>query len=52
MARSRRKNGGPQRGKYRLKKMGKGWSTFRHQPIPAKPIDRSAQAEKADEKQA
>jgi hypothetical protein len=51
MARSRRKNGGPQRGKFRLKKMNKGWSTFRHQPIPAKPIDRSKQAEAA-EKQA
>ena len=47
MARSRRKNGGPQRGKFRLKKMNKGWSTFRRQPIPAKPLDRSADAEAA-----
>ena len=47
MARSRRKNGGPQRGKFRLKKMNKGWSTFRRQPIPAKPIDRSPAAETA-----
>ena len=47
MARSRRKNGGPQRGKFRLKKMNKGWSTFRRQSIPAKPIDRSAEADAA-----
>lgn len=29
MAKSRRKNGGPTRGRFKLKKLGKGWVTQR-----------------------
>lgn len=38
MARSRRKNGGPTRGRVRLKKLGKGWSTVRKQPVGSRPV--------------
>ena len=34
MAKSRRKNGGPTRGRFKLKKLGKGWSTQRRQRAP------------------
>ena len=44
MARSRRKNGGPTRGRYRLKKLGKGWAAHRRERGHAKPIDRSEKA--------
>ena len=46
MARSRRKNGGPTRGRYRLKKLGKGWAAHRRERGHAKPIDRSETAAK------
>lgn len=38
MARSRRKNGGPTRGRVRLKKLGKGYSTVRKQPSGSRPV--------------
>lgn len=42
MAKSRRKSGGCTRGRFKLKKMGKGWSTARRtpQPPPAKAKDK------------
>lgn len=33
MAKSRRKAGGCTRGRFRLKRLGKGWSTHRRQPV-------------------
>lgn len=38
MARSRRKNGGPTRGRFRRKKLGKGWSTVRKEPVGSRPV--------------
>ncbi len=38
MARSRRKHGGPTRGRVRLKKLGKGYSTVRKQPSGSRPV--------------
>lgn len=38
MARSRRKNGGPTRGRVRLKKLGKGYSTVRKAPSGSRPV--------------
>ena len=40
MAKSRRKSGGPTRGRSKLKKMGKGYSTMRKKRGAEKPIDR------------
>ena len=40
MAKSRRKAGSCNRGKFKLKKMGKGWSTLRKKRGSAKPIVR------------
>ena len=40
MAKSRRKSGGCTRGRLKLKKMGKGWSTMRKQRGHAKPVVR------------
>jgi hypothetical protein len=37
MAKSRRKAGGGTRGLFRVKRMGKGWSTHRRQPTPHRP---------------
>jgi hypothetical protein len=42
MARSRRKAGGPRRGKFKNKKLGKGWSTFRRTPRPPAPAPNPA----------
>jgi hypothetical protein len=44
MAKSRRKNGGPTRGRFKLKKLGKGWSTQRRQKVVPKkrPADSEA----------
>ena len=43
MARSRRKNGGPTRGRFRQKKLGKGYSTVRKQPAGSRPVLRITQ---------
>lgn len=40
MAKSRRKSGGPTRGRYKLKKLGKGWATVRRKRGRPKPIER------------
>lgn len=40
MAKSRRKSGSCTRGRYKMKKMGKGWSSERKQRGHAKPIVR------------
>lgn len=38
MARSRRKNGGPTRGRFKAKKLGKGYNANRKQPIGNRPV--------------
>ena len=38
MARSRRKNGSCTRGRYKRKKMGKGWVTARKVPTGSRPV--------------
>ncbi|HEX5050196.1 MAG TPA: hypothetical protein VFZ65_00360 [Planctomycetota bacterium] len=38
MARSQRKNGGPTRGRFKLKKLGKGYSTTRKEPVGSRPV--------------
>ena len=38
MARSRRKNGGPRRGTFKLKKLGKGYLENRKQPVGSRPV--------------
>ncbi|MBL9080024.1 MAG: hypothetical protein JNL08_21205 [Planctomycetes bacterium] len=48
MARSRRKNGGPKRGTFRRKKLGKGWSTVRKETGANRPVLRIT--ETADKK--
>lgn len=37
MAKSRRKAGGPTRGRFKRKRMGKGWSTHRRLRMPPPP---------------
>jgi hypothetical protein len=46
MARSRRKNGGPRRGTFKKKKLGKGYSANRKEPAGSRPVLRIT--EKAD----
>lgn len=38
MARSRRKASGATRGRFKRKRMGKGWSTLRKEPIGTRPV--------------
>jgi hypothetical protein len=38
MARSRRKNGGPRRGTFKKKKLGKGFAANRKQPEGNRPV--------------
>jgi hypothetical protein len=38
MARSRTKNGGPTRGRFKLKKLGKGFIANRKTPIGSRPV--------------
>lgn len=38
MARSRRKNGGPRSGTFKKKKLGKGYTANRKQPIGSRPV--------------
>lgn len=52
MAKVRRKSNGCRRGKFKLKRMGKGWSTMRKQrgrpqPVPRKEMEAAEAAEKA-----
>ncbi len=47
MAKSRRKNGSATRGRFRLKKMGKGWSTARKQRAAERVVLRITEPETA-----
>ena len=47
MANSRRKNGSATRGRFKLKKMGKGWSTMRKQRSPERVVLRITEPETA-----
>ena len=47
MAKSRRKAGGCTHGRFKPKKMGKGWSTHRIKRGRPKPVDRSKGADEA-----
>ena len=48
MAKSRRKSGGCTRGRLKLKKMGKGWSTMRKKKGSVKPLVRKKVAGSAE----
>ena len=45
MACSNRKSGGAKSGTFKRKKMGKGWSTLRKQPIGSRPVLRITETE-------
>jgi hypothetical protein len=45
MARSRRKNGGPTRGRFKKKKLGKGYIANRAKPIGTRPVLRISEAD-------
>ncbi len=47
MARSRRKHGGPRRGTFKKKKLGKGYTANRKEPIGSRPILRITEPEGA-----
>ena len=47
MARSRRKNGGPRRGTFKPKKLGKGFTANRKQPIGSRPVLRVTEPQDA-----
>ncbi len=47
MAKSRRKAGGCTRGRLKLKKLGKGWSTMRKKRGSVKPVQRSGDSSSA-----
>lgn len=48
MARSRRKNGGPTRGRFKMKKLGKGYLSNRKTPIGSRPVLRITETADAD----
>ena len=48
MARSRRKNGGPRRGTFKRKKLGKGWLQNRSQPVGNRPVLRITETDDAE----
>ena len=48
MARSRRKNGGPTRGRFKLKKLGKGYNKNREVPIGSRPVLRITEPPSAE----
>ena len=53
MARSRRKNGGPTRGRFKATKLGKGFLSTRKEPIGTRPVLRiteTAEATATDKK--
>ena len=45
MARSRRKNGGPTRGRFKAKKLGKGYIANRTTPIGSRPVLRISETD-------
>lgn len=45
MARSRRQNGGPTRGTFKKKKLGKGHLANRKQPVGSRPVLRITEPE-------
>jgi hypothetical protein len=45
MARSRRKNGGPTRGRFKMKKLGKGYNKNRQTPVGSRPVLRITETE-------
>ncbi len=49
MANSRRKNGGCTRGRFRRKKLGKGWSTVRKQRAPERVVLRITEPEAGED---
>lgn len=50
MARSQRKAKGAKRGTFKRKRMGKGWSTVRRQPIGTRPVLKITETADAPEK--
>ena len=46
MAKSRIKAGGCTHGRFKPKKLGKGWSTHRRKPIPERPVIRITETER------
>jgi hypothetical protein len=48
MARSRRKNGGPRRGTFKLKKLGKGFLANRKLPSGSRPVLRITEPDGAN----
>jgi hypothetical protein len=48
MARSRRKNGGPTRGRFKSKKLGKGYLATRKEKIGSRPVLRLTEATAAE----
>lgn len=48
MANVRRKSNGCRRGKFKRKKMGKGWLAHRRVPIPEVPVNRKDDDSKKD----
>ncbi|MEC7583567.1 MAG: hypothetical protein VYE77_04560 [Planctomycetota bacterium] len=49
MARSRRKAHGTKRGRFKRKRMGKGWLTVRRQPGASRPVLRITESDEAAE---
>lgn len=47
MARSRRKNGGPTRGRFKKKRLGKGWLANRKDPAGSRPVLRITEPDPA-----
>lgn len=47
MARSRRKHGGPRRGTFKKKKLGKGYTENHKQPSGSRPVLRITETEPA-----
>ncbi len=45
MARSRRKNGGPTRGRFKKKRLGKGWLANRTEPGVSRPVLRITESD-------
>jgi hypothetical protein len=52
MARSRRKHGGPRRGTFKRKKLGKGYTENNRETQGSRPVLRITEAESADAKPA
>ena len=52
MARSRRKNGGPTRGRFKAKKLGKGFTATRKLPVGSRIVLRITETAEAGSKKA